>query len=105
MTEDITLSNQIDHRGPESKRNKRRKERARKASGCSGEGHNGAIGLAKWKTLSRRSERRAAGKSIPRIGKIKKLNVRKHTDSEGNPVTYPKVLNGRPKLYDMDTVE
>lgn len=38
---------------------------------CAGEGHNGAIGRRVWKTLSRRSERRAGGKRTPKVKKHK----------------------------------
>ncbi len=62
------MSNQVDHRQTPNDRNRRRKER-RGAHSCGGEGHNGAIGRTRWKVLSRRSERRAAGTRIPKVGK------------------------------------
>jgi hypothetical protein len=62
------MSNQIDHRQPESRRNKRRRELPL-ASSSAGEGHNGQKGRSKWNALSRRSERHAAGKRIPKVSK------------------------------------
>lgn len=68
------MSNQVDHRKTDNKRNKRRKERLHNHGGCGGEGRNGAIGRAKWKKLSSRSERRAAGKKIPKVKKRRKTS-------------------------------
>ena|SRR5579872_3424545 len=47
--------------------------RLKVASGCSGEGHNGQKGRSVWKTLSRRSERRAIkNNKVPKVKKIEK---------------------------------
>lgn len=64
------MSNQKDHRVSNNERNKRREEIPH-AFGCSGEGHTGQKGRSKWKKLSRRSERRAAGTRVPKVKKFK----------------------------------
>lgn len=74
------MGNKLDHRGPETRRNDWRQELP-DASGTSGEGHNGQIGRSKWKTLSRRSERRALKTGKERAKIFKKRRFRKSENS------------------------
>ena len=62
------MSNKVNQRRSRNSRNCHRRELPI-AHGCTGEGHNGQIGRSKWKKLSRRSERHAAGIRIPKIKK------------------------------------
>jgi hypothetical protein len=62
------MSNKANKRRAANKRNRHKRELPI-AHGCGGEGHNGQKGRSKWKKLSRRSERRAAGLKEPKIKK------------------------------------
>lgn len=62
------MSNRTNHR--RGGRKERRTE-GRLAHSCAGEGRNGARGRRRWKLLSRRAERRAGGKGLPGIKKLK----------------------------------
>jgi hypothetical protein len=84
------MSNKTNKRRSANKRNKHRRELPI-AHGCGGEGHNGQKGRSKWKKLSRRSERRAAGVRVP---KIKKYVKRRH-----------KTLVPRPTIFDAELFE
>jgi hypothetical protein len=101
------MSNQVDHRKSNNKRNTRRDERPVLASCCCGEGRNGQIGRSKWKALSRRSERRALKEGrVPKIKKYPKRNfaVKPHqTMNDGEISTRTlvrKLRTPRPKIHD-----
>ena len=69
------MGNKTNKRRTANKRNKHKRELPI-AHGCSGEGHNGQKGRSKWKKLSRRSERHAAGTRVPKIKKYVKRRAK-----------------------------
>jgi hypothetical protein len=71
------MANKTNKRRAANKRNRHKRELPI-AHGCSGEGHNGQKGRSKWKKLSRRSERRAAGKKEPKVKKYVKRRWKTH---------------------------
>jgi hypothetical protein len=71
------MGNKTNKRRAPNKRNKHKRELPI-AHGCCGEGHNGQKGRSKWKKLSRRSERRAAGLKEPKVKKYVKRRAKTH---------------------------